>query len=210
MRLEPKSKRYAAQRLSHPDSVRLIQNLKKCIPDEVYGRTRKLAEVIGCNARTAQRLFNTPEENLPRLRRSYLHNAAKSTGIKPLLLVGREPIESNIKRDMDLILSDSPTLDRFQTFSRLAASMAARCMFAYNLPVSYILDCDAKHEPFALRIEARAEKLPSTPHVVAIVKDEELKWKLRYEHPEFGSRFKGTLTDDNYERILQFIKSQTV
>lgn len=210
MLLEPKSKRYAKQRLSHPDSVRLIQNLKKCISEDAYGRTKKLAEIIGCNQRTAQRILNAQEESLPRLRKEYLRNAVKFTGIKPLLLVGRIPVDTNIKRYMDLVLSDFPALDRFQTFSKLAASMAAKCMFSYDLPVSYVIHCNAKHEPFALRIEARAEKLPSAPHVIAVVEDEELKWKLRYEHPEFGGRFKGALTEDNYERILQFIKSQTV
>jgi hypothetical protein len=208
MRLEPKSKRCVSQRLSHPDSIRLIQNLKKCISENAYGRTKRLADILGCNARTAQRILNIEESKIPRLRKSYLRNAVKSTGIEPILLLGRVPVDSNIKRDMNFILDDSATLDRFQVFSRLAASMAARCMFSYDLPVSHTVDCDAKHAPFSIRIEARDKKLPSSPHVIAIVKDEELKWKLRYDHPKFGSRFKGALTDDNYERILQFIKSQ--
>ena len=212
MLLEQKPRRRPSLRLSHPDSARLLQNIRGYLPDTRYSRTKRLAEIFGCDLRTARRILNTPAGKLPRLRRVYLMHAVKYTGVPAIGLTGRTVAGPEIKRYMRLMSDRLPTLDRFKALTALAASMTAHCMYSYALPASFTVDSSENGEPFALRIDIRRQSvlnpmLAMEPHSIIVDKAKDNKWQLRYVHPRQGNRFTGHLTDVNFERMLQHIQS---
>jgi len=189
-----------------------MKNVRGYLPGVKHGRTKRLAEIFGCDRRTAQRLLNTPASKAPRIRRVYLKNAVKYTGVPAVGLTGRVVADPEIQQHMRRLNDSLPKLDRFKALSTLAMSMTAHCMFGCELPASFVVHSNKDMEPFAMHIEIR--KLPSNnilqpmeTHSVVVDRDTSGKWCLRYVHPREGSRFKGHLTDVNYERILQHIKS---
>ena len=202
----PHTRRSAPKRLSYSDSVRFLNNIKRYLPVKSYGRTARLAELIGCDRRTAQRLLNAKEEEIPRLRKTYLACAAATTGETVMALVNKTPEHTEIQARMHMLLDGIPQLDQFKGMASLAASMAARCIFAYEMPASFSVDSDSKMNPISLRVKFRHNDDPGDVHEVAIVRDAIYKWLMVYIHPEFGQRFKGVINDDNFERILTFVK----
>lgn len=198
--------RRPSKRLSYPDSVRFLNNIKRYLPSE-YGRTSTLASILGCGLRTARRLLHTKDEDVPRLRKVYLRSAVQHTGESALSLVNRIPAESEIQSQMDRIMQDIPKLDQFKEMATLAASMAARSMFGYGMPASFAVDSNADLEPTALRMQFRKLDNPGCAHEVAIVRDPFYKWQMVYNHPGLGERFRGGLSDEGFERLLSFVKN---
>ena len=121
-----------------------------------------------------------------------------------LLNAMKAPTE--VQDRMNLLMGGLEKLDHFKEMALLAATMAARCMFGYEMPASFSVESNAKREPTALRVHFQPPTKLGEIHEVAIVKDPTYQWCLVYNHPEFGQRFRGVLTDDNFEKILSFVK----
>lgn len=200
------TRRYKTKRLSYADSVRFLNNIKRYLPEDAHGRTLRLSEMLGCNRRTAQRLLNSNVAAVPRLRKTYIEQASAYTGDTMLALVNRLPECAEMRDRMHMLRDGIPKLDQFNEAAILAASMSARVMFGYDMPASFTVDSNAALEVMSLRVKFMHNDLPGYLHEVAIVKDEDHKWTMVYNHPECGSRFTGVPSDDNFDRILSFVK----
>lgn len=202
-------RRRVKKRLSFAESVRLMQSVRQFLPGDSYGRTLKLAEIFGCDRRTARRLLNSADDDLPCLRRVYLVNASKYTGVPTSALLHWRPSMPELQRRLEFIVRDDiPTLDRFKEMSLMAASMAARCMFGYAMPASYTVECDTYLEPMAVHLRFRKNESLTDQHVISLIRVQDIyKWRMVYNHDELGNRFRGVINDENFERILNFIKT---
>lgn len=195
--------------LSKGDSVRFVRSVKEYLPRDTYGRTKKLADIIGCSLRTARTILNTQPNKLPRLRKLYLQRAAVNLSVPATKLLYRQLPPPMMERLLSVASNyDLPTLDRYREVAAVATSMAARCMFGFDMPASYHVEHNVKFEPMSIHLRFR-KKSCTALHEIAIVPDPFKKWRMIYNHDELGQRFSGVISDDNLDRILNFVQQQT-
>jgi hypothetical protein len=179
------------------------------LPRDSHGKTRKLAEIIGCSLRTARRIINSDPEKFPRIRKLYLQTAAANLNIPASKLLTRQLPPPGIERLIEVESnSDLPIIDRYREVAAVATSMAARCMFGFGMPASYHVEHNARFETMSIHLRFRKKSCVYV-HEIEIVRDPFKKWRMRYNHEEFGPRFSGDLNDDNLDRILSFVQEHT-
>lgn len=201
--------RHAPKRLSAGDSVRFVRSVIEYLPRNTHGRTRKLADIMGCSLRTARAILNTEPEKLPRLRKIYLQHAAAALNVPATKLISRELPPPQMERLLDVASNyDLPVLDRYREVAAVATSMAARCMFGFGMPASYHVEHAADFEPMSIHLRFR-KKNCAVLHEIAIVRDPYKKWRMLYNHEEFGQRFSGVISDNNLDRVLTFVEQKT-
>lgn len=86
--------------------------------------------------------------------------------------------------------------------------MAARCMFGFGMPASFRVEHTDSLEPMSIHLRFR-KKTCTHVHEIEIVRDAYKKWRMIYNHEEFGARFSGDVSDDNLDRILTFVQQHT-
>jgi hypothetical protein len=204
-----RKRRNTPKRLSAGDSLRFVRSVMEYLPRDAHGRTKKLAAIIGCSLRTARTILNTEPSKLPRLRKLYLQRSAANLNVPASKLIARKLPPPGMERMLEVVSNyDLPFLDRFREMAAVVTSMTARCMFGFDMPASYHVEYNSKFEPMSIHLRFR-KKSCSVLHEISIVPDPYEKWRMIYNHEKFGPRFSGVVSDDNLDRILNFVQQKT-
>lgn len=202
-------RRKPSKLLSVADSLRFAKSVLEYLPRNAYYRTKKLSDIMGCSWRTASRIINGDPVDFPRIKKLYLQTAAAKLNVPASKLLSRQLPPPGVERLNNIDSNvDLPIIDRYREVAAVATSMAARCMFGFDMAASYHVEHNSTFEPMYIHLRFR-KKSCTAVHEIEISRDHNRKWRMIYNHEKFGPRFNGDLSDDNLDRILNFAKEHT-
>ena len=194
-------KRRAPRRLTKPDSIRLIQNIKAMVAGKRFP-VAAMAEIMGCSRRTARRWFNASPGEIPGIGGRYAQSAAVYTGLSVCRLTADEARNDTLTEAIRS-LSSRDALELYKTAGIMALHMASFCHAYTGCFVDYTVSHARDHSP--MRIDLSLSSPDGKQFLIQTEKISTHGWIIKLLHGTHGVVFQAALSRANFNKINDHI-----